>query len=251
MRILLTNDDGIDAAGLDTLHLVLHAFGTVTVVAPAVGMSGCSHRATEGTFRVSRIEERRFAVEGTPVDCVRVALQLFPDEFDIVFAGINNGSNLGADVYHSGTIAAVREGSLRGLPGIAFSHYRNRHLTENDWRRAGEWAAAAIPTLLGVPRPEPGFWNVNFPCPPEDSSAIPELATCPLEMAPLPASYLVEGDQFHYQGRYAHRGRSKGSDVDACFSGKTSITYIIPPEHSLDATAIAQRLGTSTSSTLA
>ncbi len=233
MRILLTNDDGVDAIGLTTLRAVLATLGEVTVVAPATGMSGCSHSATEGSFRVFQLAPRRLAVEGTPVDCVRVALHVFPGEFDYVFSGINDGSNLGTDVYHSGTVAAVREGVFRGLPGIALSHYRSRPLTDRDWRRAAEWASATIRTLMAVRRAELGYWNVNFPCPPEASVAVPELAVCPLEMAPLPADYLVDGNQFRYHGRYSLRGRNDGSDVAACFSGKTSVTYIVPPERSL------------------
>jgi len=233
MRILLTNDDGIDAIGLTTLRAVLSPLGEVTVVAPATGMSGCSHAATESTFRVFHLEPRRLAVEGTPVDCIRVALHLFPGEFDWVFSGINDGSNLGTDVYHSGTVAAVREGVFRGIPGIALSHYRSRPLTDRDWRRAAEWSNATVRTLLAIPRPELGYWNVNFPCPPESYSGLPEISACPLEMAPLPASYLVEGNQFRYHGRYSLRGSTPGSDVAACFSGKTSVTYIIPPERSV------------------
>lgn len=233
MRILLTNDDGIDAIGLVTLRPVLAEFGDVTIVAPASGMSGCSHSATEGSFRVFRLEERRLAVEGTPADCVRVALHLFPGEFDFVFAGINDGGNLGTDVYHSGTVAAVREGVLRGLRGMALSHYRNRALTERDWQRAALWARETIRALLATPRTEPGFWNVNFPCPPEGDARVPQIFACPVEMAPLPIDYLIDGNQFRYHGRYSLRGRSDGSDVALCFEGNIAASYLSPPERVL------------------
>jgi 5'-nucleotidase len=233
VRILLTNDDGIDAIGLLTLRPVLAEFGEVTVVAPVSGMSGCSHSASEGSFRVFRLEERRLAVEGTPADCVRVALHLFPGEFDFVFAGINDGGNLGTDVYHSGTVAAVREAVLRGLPGMALSHYRNRALTERDWRRAAAWARETIRALSAQPREEAGFWNVNFPCPPEGDSELPEIVSCPVEMAPLPVDYLIDGNEFRYHGRYSMRGRSEGSDVALCFSGKIAASFLAPPERVL------------------
>lgn len=233
MRILLTNDDGIDAIGLTTLRPVLEEFAEVTVVAPASGMSGCSHSATEGSFRVFRLDAKRLAVDGTPADCVRVGLHLFPGEFDWVFSGINDGGNLGVDVYHSGTVAAVRESVLRGVPGFALSHYRNRPLSEKDWARAASWARETIRTLLTQPRKDPGYWNVNFPCPPEASKDLPTLITCPLESSPLPLDYLIDGNQFRYHGRYSLRKRGTGSDVDVCFSGKIAASYVLPLERSL------------------
>src|SRR5262245_42279778 len=129
MKLLLTNDDGIDAPGLEALLGAAAALGEAVVVAPDEHLSGCSHRVTTGRpIRVERRGEGRHAVCGTPADCVRVGLHGLAPEARWVLAGINEGGNLGADVHHSGTVAAVREAVLHGVPGIALSHYHRRGL---------------------------------------------------------------------------------------------------------------------------
>ena len=149
MKILLTNDDGIASPGLRALRESVEPAGELVVVAPKDPASGASHRVTTGeSFGVQQIEKNCFAVEGTPADCVRVALHRFGAEIGWVLAGINNGGNLGVDVYHSGTVAAVREAVLRGVPGIAVSYYRDRVLDEEDWNRAARWARPVLLDLL-------------------------------------------------------------------------------------------------------
>src|SRR5438034_905889 len=163
MKLLLTNDDGIAAPGLQALYDAASRLGEAVVVAPVAALSGCSHRVTtDQPIRVHQQQPARFAVEGTPADCVRVALhQLVPDT-TWVLSGINAGGNLGADVHHSGTVAAVREAVLHGWPGIAFSQYL-RDNSKVDWNRAAHWINALLPRLLTRPV-EPGlFYNVNLP----------------------------------------------------------------------------------------
>jgi 5'-nucleotidase len=230
VRILLTNDDGIDATGIAALAEALRDVGDVFTVAPATGMSGCGHAASEGAFRVFRLDERRYAVEGTPADCTRVGLHLLDGKVDWVFSGINDGGNLGVDVYHSGTVAAVREAVMRGVPGFAVSHYRDRALTEKDWKRAASWARGVVADLIARPRTELGYWNVNLPCPPESSTAVPELVLCELDASPLPLSYLVEGNLYRYHGRYSLRQRQPGKDVAVCFGGSIAASYVLPVE---------------------
>src|SRR6476619_4127836 len=127
MNLLITNDDGIEAAGIATLAQVAQTFGDPLVVAPAGVQSGVSHAVTwqQGV----RIEERapgRYAIHGTPADCTRLGLlQIVPDA-KWVLSGINHGGNLGADMHYSGTVAAVREGVLHGWPGVAVSQYRKK-----------------------------------------------------------------------------------------------------------------------------
>src|SRR4051812_38417238 len=124
MKLLLTNDDGIDADGLQALCDAARPLGEPVVAAPALPQSGVSHAVTTGTaFRVEPRGPGRFAVAGTPADCVRVGLHRLAPDAAWVLSGVNHGGNLGADVYYSGTVAAVREAVLHGWPGVAFSHY--------------------------------------------------------------------------------------------------------------------------------
>src|SRR5437764_14701467 len=126
MKLLLTNDDGIDAPGLAALLAAARPLGEPVLVAPLAAHSGCSHRVTtDGPIRVEH-RPAGFAVEGTPADCVRVALHDIVRDAAWVLSGINAGGNLGADVYISGTVAAVREAVLHGYPGVAVSQYRKR-----------------------------------------------------------------------------------------------------------------------------
>jgi 5'-nucleotidase len=226
MKILLTNDDGIDAPGLGALAEAVDASFEKIIAAPHIERSGCSHSTT--TDRPMQFQQRaanRFSVEGTPADCVRVALHQFPGEFSYVLAGINSGGNLGVDVYLSGTIAAVREAALHGVPGIAISHYRNRQLTPEDWRRAAGWCAPIILDILSH-RCELGvIWNINLPClPPEQETA--DIVECPLDPSPLPLEFLAEEAGLRYSGQYSKRARIHGSDIDVCFSGKIAVTRI-------------------------
>jgi 5'/3'-nucleotidase len=126
MRILLTNDDGIDAGGLHALAAALRPLGDVTVAAPATNQTGVSRAITlSPTIVVDEIDMpdggRGFAVAGTPSDCVRFAVLGLPERPDIVVSGSNRGVNLGDDVSYSGTVAAALEGVFLGLPAIAVS----------------------------------------------------------------------------------------------------------------------------------
>src|SRR5436189_111472 len=106
--------------------------------------SGCGHRVTtDGPIRLMKRSDTRWAIDGTPADCVRVALAKLAPDVAWVLAGINHGGNLGADVYHSGTVAAVREAAFHGKPAIAFSQYCKRG-HEIDWQRASRWAALVL-----------------------------------------------------------------------------------------------------------
>ncbi len=225
MKLLLTNDDGIDAPGLAALARAAAALGEVVLVAPRQGQSGCGHRVTTGDpIRVAAVRPNCYAVEGTPADCVRVALHSLVPDADWVLAGLNEGGNLGADVYHSGTVAAVREAVLHGRPGIALSHYRRRG-GSIDWMRAARWMQPLLANLLGqswIPRT---FWNVNLPhLAPEEPD--PPALLCPLDSGPLPLSFRQEGDWLHYDGNYHQRARQAGSDVDVCFRGQIAVTRI-------------------------
>jgi 5'-nucleotidase len=225
MKFLLTNDDGIDAPGLAALAEVAAGLGDVAVVAPVATHSGCSHRVTtHEPILVDLRGDRRAAVRGTPADCVRVALHRYCPDFDWVLAGINAGGNLGADVYLSGTVSAVREAVLHGRPGIAFSCYKRREL-DFDWPRAARWVRRLLPDLLARPW-EPGvFWNVNLPHPP-GGAADPDAVWCRLDPHPLPLSFRDDGGGLFYDGNYHGRQRTPGRDVDVCFRGQIAVTRL-------------------------
>jgi 5'-nucleotidase len=226
MKFLLTNDDGIDAAGLDALRDAASGFGEPVVVAPAGPQSGVSHRVTwEEGVRIEARGENRFAIHGTPADCTRLGLLHVVPDAKWVLSGINHGSNLGADVYYSGTVAAVREALMHGWPGIAFSHYRKPGV-EFDWKRAARWIAPVLEEILAKPI-EPGvFYNVNLPNLPADARD-PDVVWCPLDPQPLPLNYRHEEESgLYYAGDYRLRPRTPGADVDVCFGGRIAVTTV-------------------------
>lgn len=225
MKFLLTNDDGIAAAGLAALARAAAGLGDIVQAAPHVHLSGCSHRVTTDTpMRATSEGPGRWAIEGTPADCVRVGLGHLAPDADWVLSGMNHGGNLGADVYVSGTVAAVREGVFHGKPGIAISQYRKGQV-EFDWDRAVGWAAPLLAELVSRPW-EPGtFWNINLPYL-ERGAPEPRLVFCPLETGPIPLRYRAEAGHYHYNSVYHDRPRSAGSDVDVCFGGDIAVTRI-------------------------
>ncbi len=225
MRILLSNDDGIDAPGLAALARGATGLGELVTYAPASVQSGCSHRlTTDDPFQVERRDRAHVAVVGTPGDCVRWALHEEAQPFDWILSGINNGGNLGVDVFYSGTVAAVREASFHGLPGIALSHYIRRGIAV-DWDRVSGWARKVIEVLFEQPQAAGWFWSVNFPHLLE-SDPDPEIIFCPLDVNPLPLQFDPHDEGQKYSGVYANRPRTTGHDVDVCFSGKIAVTRL-------------------------
>lgn len=226
MVFVVTNDDGIDAPGIRSLVEAVKALQQdVVVVAPQAHLSGCSHQVT--TNRPIQIQQRsdwEYAIAGTPADCIRVALSHLQLEIDYVLSGINAGGNLGADVYVSGTVAAVREASLHRIPGAAISHYRQGK-REIDWDLATAQTIRVLANLCSQ-SPAPGtFWNVNLPHLPSGSSE-PAIQFCSPCTQPLPVAYRVEHDLLYYTAEYAKRLRDPGADVEVCFSGSIAVTLL-------------------------
>ena len=224
-KFLLTNDDGIDAPGLAALENAIEGLGQLLVVAPDRHLSGCSHQAT--TLRPLELVERtagRHALDGTPVDCTRVGLMHLAPEVRWVISGINEGGNLGHDVYLSGTVAAVREAVLLDRPGIAISQYR-RSRQPVDWQVAARWSRAVIEQLLARGCRPGHYWNVNLPDP-EDKNTTPEIVYCDLDPHPLPVRFHVESGRLHYRGSYQERHRLQGRDVEVCFSGRIAVSEL-------------------------
>ena len=226
MKLLLTNDDGIDADGLKALLNAARNLGDPVVVAPAGPQSGVSHRVTwHDGVRIEPRGEKRYAIHGTPADCVRLGLLKVVPDAKWILSGINHGANLGADVHYSGTVAAAREAVLHGWPGIAFSHYRKSGV-EYDWARAASWATPILADIMAKPA-EPGlFYNVNLPNLPAGADR-PEVVWCPLDPKPLPLNYRHEEESgLYYAGDYNLRGRTPGADVDVCFGGRIAVTAV-------------------------
>ena len=221
MRLLLTNDDGIDAPGLAALKVAARGLGDLVVVAPSGPQSGCGHVVT--THRPVEWTERgdEFAVAGTPADCVRLALHHLAGDVDWVLSGINAGGNLGADVYLSGTVAAAREAAFHGLPAIAVSQYVAKG-REIDWDEAARLAAGVVRDLMARPLEPGAFWGVNLPHP----VVVDGWVECPLDPSPLPLTYAVEPGRATYAGVYHDRKRRPGGDVDVCFSGRIAVTRL-------------------------
>ena len=162
-KILVTNDDGIHSAGIIALAGALSSVGEVMVVAPAHEMSAASHSLTlTRPLRIEKIDDHHFAVDGTPTDCVTLAMNhLLKDALpDIVVSGINKGGNLGEDVTYSGTVAGALEASIYGLPGIAVSLVQR---TDFNFGPAAEFAAELARRVLGNGLPRGTLLNVNVP----------------------------------------------------------------------------------------
>lgn len=226
MNLLVTNDDGIDAPGLEALIAAARPLGSAVVVAPATPQSGVSHAVTwhEGV-RIEPKGDKRFAIHGTPADCIRLGLLRIVPDAKWILSGINHGANLGADIHYSGTVAAVREAVLHGWPGVAVSYYRKSGV-EYDWPRATSWVTPILSDLLARPV-EPGlFYNVNLPNLPPGAEH-PEVVWCPLDPNPLPLNYRHEEESgLYYAGDYRLRHQKPGADVEVCFGGRIAVTAV-------------------------
>src|SRR4029079_18831057 len=164
MRILVTNDDGYRSEGIHALADALRALGDVTIVAPVQEASAIGHALTlRRPLRLETIADRTYAVDGTPTDCVNIAItQVFGSLPDLVVSGINKGWNLGDDVTYSGTVAGAMEGALLGVQSIAVSLKATR--AEYDFSHAARAAAVWADAILRRPLPSArSFLNINVP----------------------------------------------------------------------------------------
>lgn len=163
-RILITNDDGIHSHGLEMLEKTLREIGDVFVVAPAAEMSGASHSLTLARpLRIRQIDDRHWTVDGTPTDCVTLALHRILNEDQlptVCVSGINHGGNLGDDATYSGTVAGALEATILGVPGIAISLVARENF---DFTEAARFALLAVRKILSEGLPEGTLLNVNVP----------------------------------------------------------------------------------------
>ncbi len=172
LRILVTNDDGIQSAGIAVLERIARTLSDdVWVCAPASEQSGASHSLTlHRPVRVRTVSDRRFTVDGTPSDSVLLAFNYLLEDRapDLVLSGINHGYNLGVDIPYSGTIAAAAEATLQGTRAIAFSQAYDA-ATGIDWATAETWAPDIVRKVIGPDWPQGSLVSVNFPDRPPDA----------------------------------------------------------------------------------
>ncbi len=163
MKILVTNDDGINATGIKILAECLSQIGDVAIVAPDRERSAVGHALTlHHPLRAVQLGINNFSVDGTPTDCVNLGIHsLLPFKPDIVIAGINHGGNLGDDVTYSGTVAAALEATLMGIPAFAISLITNGEGT--NYTAAGKFAAKLAEKVAREGLPTDTFLNVNVP----------------------------------------------------------------------------------------
>ncbi|MCL8208705.1 MAG: 5'/3'-nucleotidase SurE [Actinomycetia bacterium] len=228
MRVLVTNDDGIEARGIHALADRLAEDFAVTVAAPAREQSASGHSIT--LHRPVRVRPyawpgvRAFAVEGTPVDAVKLAVEaLMPEPPDVVVSGINHGSNLGRDVFYSGTVAAAIEGFLLGVPAVAVS-------LEAPDGPGFDWGAAFVAWWLATrfSPPEPGtLWNINLP---RVGPRVPTgMLTVPLGRREYVNTLSREphpggGESFRIAGQVAQYHGGPDTDVGAVAHGYVAVT---------------------------
>ena len=233
MRILLTNDDGIHAPGLEVLESIARQLSDdVWVVAPESEQSGAGHSLTLAEpLRLRQIEERRYAVKGTPTDCVMMAVKhIFKDtDPDLVLSGVNRGANVADDVTYSGTIAGAMEGTQLGIPSIALSQaYGFDGTAKVKWRCAETHGAAIVADLVKGGWPAHVLVNVNFPdCEPDQVGELQVTSQGKRDESTLRIDERLDGRGHPYFWLAFERKLSnppQGTDLRAIYDGHISVT---------------------------
>ncbi len=221
-RLLLTNDDGVLAPGLRELAKEMEQIAEVTVVAPDREQSASGHALTlHRPLRLEMLEEGVYSVDGTPTDCVNLAvLWLMKDNPpDLVLSGINHGLNLGDDVTYSGTVSATFEGSLLGIPSIAFSQ-RDQ---EADRGRAARFARRLVQEVLCQEVAPKVLLNVNFPARDFTEASLTRLGTRTYEQV-ISEKSDPRGRRYFWISGTPEWQDEEGTDHAAILAGEVSIT---------------------------
>jgi 5'/3'-nucleotidase SurE len=233
MRILVTIDDGIHAPGLAVAERIARALSDdVWVVAPETEQSGASHSLTLTLpLRIRKIEDKRFAVSGTPTDCVMMAVAEMMKEARpaLVLSGVNRGSNMADDVTYSGTIAGAMEGCAIGIPSIALSQaYGFEEKSDVPWACAEMHGPPVIRRLVDAGWPDDVLININFPdCPPERIKGIEvtEQGKRDLQTAALDRRIDARGNPYYWIGfKRVRSNPPSGTDLAAIYAGFVSVT---------------------------
>jgi 5'-nucleotidase len=234
MRILVTNDDGIHSPGLDICAQIAQQLSDeVWVVAPEHDQSGVAHSLSlNDPLRLRQVDDRRYAVRGTPTDCVIMGARHLLDgkEIDLVLSGVNRGRNVGEDVIYSGTIAGAMEGTVLGIPAVALSQsYNSRSGRPPFWETGLHYAPDIIRKALAKGFSRDVLINVNFPdCRPEEVKGI---AVCGLgrrrqERLHIDKRFDGRGNPYYwiaYARLHAAKGES-GTDIAALDEHSITVT---------------------------
>lgn len=224
-RILVTNDDGIHSEGLLKLEEAMKGLGDVYVVAPASEMSGASHSLTLARpLRIRQLDNRHWAIDGTPTDCVTLALnKILPaaEIPDICVSGINHGGNLGDDATYSGTVAGALEATILGVPGIAFSLVTRESF---DFTSAAAVAVAAAKKVLEEGLPEGTLLNINIP--PGEIKGVKVTRQGIKNARPVISEHIdPRGKPYFWIGEeYFRTNSAEGTDYHAVELGYVSVT---------------------------
>jgi 5'-nucleotidase len=232
VRILLTNDDGIHAPGLEALEKIAAALSDdVWVCAPEYEQSGASRSLTlSDPVRVRRIDPRRFAVTGTPTDCVMLAMSELMDgaKPDLVLSGVNRGANLAEDVTMSGTVAGAIEGMAMGVPSIALSQVYGGASRDNIYQPAEMFGPGIVAKLAAQGWPSDVVININFPnLDPAEINAV-EVTRQGFRDVPIRHAEKrtdLRGREYYWMGyRSEAQQPAEGTDLRAIYQGRISVT---------------------------
>jgi 5'-nucleotidase len=234
MRILLTNDDGVHAAGLQLLERIARQFSDdIWIVAPETDQSGVAHSFSLSTpLRLREVAPKHFAVQGTPTDCVLMAVRrlLADKKPDLVLSGVNRGQNVAEDVTYSGTIAAAIEGTLLGIPSIALSQSYGGIETRDRpvWEATEAFAPQTIDKVLSAGVPPGVLINVNFPpCTAAEVKGVAVTAQGRRDAELMRIEERRDGRNIPYYWLMFQRAGftpGRGTDLEALASNRVSVT---------------------------
>lgn len=230
-KILVTNDDGIDAPGIRFLIDIAKEFGDITVVAPNKGQSGTGHSITfsEPLRLKTHIEEdnhKEYSCDGFPVDCIKIAENIVLDEYpDLVLSGINHGSNASINVIYSGTMAAVIEACIDQIPAIGFSYESYKY--DIDFEPARPFIRRIIKNIIEKGMPKEVCLNVNIP----DQSKLNGVKVCRQAKASWKEGFDSRvdprGKEYHWlTGHFHIDDKSEGTDLKALEDGYVSVVPV-------------------------
>jgi 5'-nucleotidase len=231
VRILLTNDDGVHAEGLAALETIARALSDdVWIVAPEWEQSGASRALTLAEpVRVRRLGDRRFAVSGTPTDCVMLAINelIEGSRPDLVLSGVNRGANMAEDVTMSGTVAGAIEAMAMGVPGIALSQVAYPEKA-NLFEAAELFGPGIVRRLIEIGWPEDVVMNVNFPGEPVDQISEVEVTRQgfrDVNVRHAEKRTDLRGRDYYWMGFRQERSKpADGTDLKAIYEGRISVT---------------------------